>query len=191
MRVRVRQGSLLLGATAVCVLMGGCAAAHDDSLRLGEELGRARAEAAWQQARAAELESRISRLEQRAAATTTTSTRSAEERELSIRLERLIAFNERLLAERPEPPRSATTGPAAPSRTAAPDPLPATAAAAATPTSALVPDEEQQLRALVERMRGRPGSPRGGLTPQQEAALRVLLRPERTLDTESPWAGFY
>ena len=185
----VRKGSFLLSATAVCVLMGGCAAAHDDSLRLGEELGRARAEAAWQQARAAELESRISRLEQRAAATT--STRSAEERELSIRLERLIAFNERLLAERPEPPRSATTGPAGPSRTAAPDPLPATAAAAATPTSALVPDEEQQLRALVERMRGRPGSPRGGLTPQQEAALRVLLRPERTLDTESPWAGFY
>ena len=182
----VRKGSFLLSATAVCVLMGGCAAAHDDSLRLGEELGRARAEAAWQQARAAELEARISRLEQRAAGTT--STRSAEERELSSRLERLIAVNERLLAERASPPASAPSGLTGP---AAPLPSQVTAAAAATPTSARIPSQEQELRALVERMRGRPGSPRGGLTTEQEAALRVLLRPERTLDTESPWAGFY
>jgi hypothetical protein len=157
----------LLGTGALCALMAGCASQHDESLRLSEELGRARADAAWQQARAAALESRMTRLEQRASLSL--SDRPAEDRELLTRLDRLLTLNERLLAER------------------APAPAP-------TPASNNEPtlSPEQELRAVVERLRGHPGSPHGGLTREQEGALRVLTRPERVLDTENPWqAAFY
>lgn len=109
----------------------------------------------------------MSRLEQRAGAALID--RRAEDRELVNRLDRLMAMNERLLAEH------------------APAPVPA-----AEPTLSPTLSPEQELRALVERLRGHPGSPHGGLTREQEGALRVLMRPERTLDTENPWpAAFY
>ena len=163
MRRLFHAGSSLLGATAFCIALAGCASQHDDSLRLSEELGRARADAAWQRARAAALESRMSRLEQRAGVPV--SDRLAEEGELLNRLDRLLAMNERLLAAHTD---------------------------ARVPASAPTLSAEQELRAVVERLRGHPGSPRGGLTREQEGALRVLTRPERTLDTENPWpAAFY
>jgi len=169
MRYRVHQGLSAFGAAALCVALAGCASQHDESLRLSEELGRARADAAWQQARAADLEARMSRLEQRAGVALID--RRAEDRELINRLDRLIAMNERLLAE-PTP---------------APAPTPA-----AEPKLGPTLSPEQELRAVVERLRGHPGSPHGGLTREQEGALRVLMRPERTLDTENPWpAAFY
>ena len=145
----------------------GCAAQHDDALRLSEELGRARADAAAQQARAAALESRLSRIEQRQAM----SEPRADTRELLGRLDRLLELNQRLLAEHAGPPTGSTES--------------------AQPTAPALSDEEQ-LRALVERMRGRPGRPHGGLSREQEAALRLLIQPERKLDTDELMpASFY
>ena len=175
------RGRLLVGAAALGLGGAGCAAQQGDSLRVSEELGRARADAAWQQARAAELESRILRLEQQTNATV--SARAADERALARRLDRLLEMNERLLAERAATPVSAS-----------PPALPVTSppAVTASPTShaaagANLLSDEQELRALVLRLRGRADSPHGGLTREQEAALRVLTRPERTLDAENPW----
>ena len=167
------RGLLSIGAGALGLALAGCASQHDDSLRLSEELGRARADAAWQQARAAALESRMSRLESAAAVL---SAAQANDRELVSRIDRLLEQNARLLAEhRPTPARSEPS--------AAPSAPPSERAATLS--------EEDQLRALVERMRGRPGVPHGGLTREQEAALRVLTRPERKLDTEKLWPAFY
>ena len=184
-------GPLLVGLT-LCAGLSGCAAQHDESLRLSEELGRARVEAAWQQARAAELEARLSRLEQRASAPPAGS--SAAERDLMSRLDQLIAVNERVLAAHaalivpapaPAPASSASTG--AKAAVVAPP-----APAALTPTSAPALDQEQQLRALVEKLRGHPAGLHGVLTREQENALRVLTRPERQLDADNPWpSAFY
>ena len=177
----------LLGAAVLSVALGGCAVQHDDALRLSEELGRARADAAWQQTRAAALEARLARLEQRVD-TAAPRAPSTDERELLNRLDRLIAENNRLLAERAAPPVPSAS---AVSSTTAPPPLPA-AVASALPARAATPSVEAQLRALVEQLRGRPGSLHGGLTREQEDALRVLMRPERKLDAENPWpAAFY
>jgi hypothetical protein len=191
--MRFYQGWSLLGVAGLGAFVAGCAAQRDDSLRLSEELGRARADAAWQRAHAADLESRLSRLEQRAA--TGLTTRHAEERELSSRLDRLIEMNERLLEQRSAanlPASGAATLPASsaangiPARHALPPAALSIASSGAPPLS-----DEQQLRALVVRLRGRPGGPNGGLTREQEGALRVLTRPERKLDAENPWLGFY
>ena len=187
MRDWVRQGQSLLGVAALCSGMVGCAAHRDDSLRLSEELGRARAEAAWQEARAAQLEARMLRLEQRTV--TSQLARPAEDRELLTRLDRLLELNQRLLAEHaaPAPPVDS----AAQQGGKLPAPLPPAAASPAS-AEALTLSQEQELRALVVRMRGHRGSPHGGLTREQENALRVLTRPERTLDRENPWpTAFY
>ncbi|HYQ00294.1 MAG TPA: hypothetical protein VER96_16575 [Polyangiaceae bacterium] len=177
MRGAGHLGQLLLGAAALLGL-GGCAGQQAESLQLSEELGRARADAAWQRSRVAEFEERMSRLEQRAGVAQ--SMQRADERALLSRLERLIAINERLVAERAaaQPPAQSPASSDA-------------KAAQAVPTQSTA-DDEQALRALVERLRGHPGSPHGGLSREQEEALRVLTRPERVLDTENPWpATFY
>jgi len=182
MRGRFQGALSLLTATVLSAALGGCAVQHDDALRLSEELGRARADAAWQQARAAALEARLARLEQRVD-TAAPRAPSVDDRELLNRLDRLIAENNRLLAERAAPPIPSAS---AASSTTAPPPASALPARAGTPTP------EAQLRALVEQLRGRPGSLHGGLTREQEDALRVLMRPERKLDAENPWpAAFY
>ena len=165
---RFGTGQHFLGAALLGVGLSGCASQQGESLRLSEELGRARADAAWQQAHAAELEARVLRLEQRTAVTA--GVQRAEDRQLVSRLDRLLEMNARLLAQRSEasPP-----------------------AVHATPTRAAKLSDEQQLRALVERLRGHAGSPHGGLTREQENALRVLTRPERQLDAENPWPGAF
>ncbi|HEY0463442.1 MAG TPA: hypothetical protein VGC79_04495, partial [Polyangiaceae bacterium] len=186
MRGWFRDRQTLLGAAAFSALLIGCASQHDDSLRLSEELGRARADSAWQRVRAAELESRISQLEQRAG--TVLNAQRGEDRVLVNRLDRLLEMNERLLAARAAaaiPAGAAPSGPSAPA--AAPPAATKTAVSSAAPLS-----DEQALRALVQRLRGRPGRAHGGLTREQENALRVLTQPERELDTENPWpAAFY
>ena len=161
----------MLGAAALCFGLFGCAAEHDETAHLSDELARARADAVVQQARATELEARLSRLEQQNAAA-----RSTDEHKLLSRVDRLLDMNERLLAAREaQTPADAHAAP--------PAPAPPNGSA---PADAQAANEEQQLRALVERMRGRPGSLRGGLTLEQENALRVLLRSERKLDSENP-----
>lgn len=77
-----------LVAAVLGVALAGCASQHDDALRLSEELGRARADAATQQALAAALESRVSQLEQSSALAARE--RRTEERDLSRRLDRLM-----------------------------------------------------------------------------------------------------
>ena len=194
----LQDGRSLLGAAALCLGMAGCAAQHDDSLRLSEELGRARADAAWQLARAAELESRISRLE-KGAANAPLSAQRPEDRALLARLDHMIELNERLLAERAQAslpnagsaPKGTPAPTALPPSSSPPSTLPASASNA-VPSDAAMTNQEQALRALVERMRGHQGSPHGGLSREQENALRVLTRPERPLDTENPWLpAFY
>ena len=173
------RGLSFLAIVTLCLGAPGCAAQHDDALRLSEELGRSRVEAAWQQARAAELEVRLSRLEQRVSAPPVGP--SAAERELLGRLDQLIAVNERLLAE-----HAAPAGPTAPEASA--PAVASSAPASLTPTVEPASEHEQQLRALVQRFRGHPGR----LTREQENALHVLTRPERQLDADNPWpAAFY
>ncbi len=183
-----QPGWSLFVATVLCAGLPACAAQSGDSLRLSEELGRARADAAWQQARAAELESRMLRLEQRAGPAL--SAERAEERELMNHLVRLIETNERLLAERAAPPIPAAVSAANGTKGSVAAGAPSASRTSAS--GATVQSEEQELRTLVERLRGHPGSAHGGLTREQEGALRVLTRPERKLDAENPWpAAFY
>lgn len=171
MRGSFDAGRTWLGTMVLGGLLSGCAAQHDEALRLSEELGRARADAAAQQARAAALESRMSRLE---GAALFANGRQPENRELLNRLDRLVALNEKLLVERATPPSAAVSP--------SPAPSPAPTAEVASTLS-----DEEQLRALVVRMRGRAGRPHDGLTRDQEAALRLLTQPERKLDTEAFW----
>ena len=171
------KGQTLFGAALLCVGLFGCAAQHDDIAGLSAELARARTVAAAQQAHAAELEARLTRLEQQSA-----SGRSAEEGKLSTQIDRLLDVNERLLLARNTPAPIDAQPPAAAAPRA---PLPTSPKNSAALDTAQA-NEEQQLRALVERMRGRAGSLRGGLTVEQENALRVLLRSERKLDSENP-----
>ncbi len=48
-------------------------------------------------------------------------------------------------------------------------------------------DPKAQLRYWAERLRNGDSGFRGGLTPEQNAALNVLLRRERALDPHNPW----
>lgn len=50
-------------------------------------------------------------------------------------------------------------------------------------------DPRVQLRYWAERLRAGDSGFRGGLTPEQNAALNVLLRRERELDPRNPWRG--
>jgi hypothetical protein len=182
-----------LGVTALTIALSGCVAQHDDTLRLHEELGRARGEAVWQQAHAAQLEaraalleSRLSRLEERS---DTGATRPVEDSRLLGRLERILELNERLLAELAAP-SAVGVAPASDAKAASRAPATKTAAVAgAAASDALTLSQQQLLQVLIESILARPGSgARGGLTRDQENALRLLMRPERKLDTENPWS---
>jgi hypothetical protein len=48
-------------------------------------------------------------------------------------------------------------------------------------------DPKAQLRYWAERLRDGENGFRGGLSPEQNAALNVLLRRERALDPKNPW----
>jgi hypothetical protein len=48
-------------------------------------------------------------------------------------------------------------------------------------------DPKAQLRYWAERLRDGDNGFRGGLSPEQNAALNVLLRRERALDPRNPW----
>jgi hypothetical protein len=164
-RTRLCRGWLECVAAGLWLSVSACAGQHDQELRLAEELGRARAEATWHAARAAQLESRLSRLEQRIAESPPN--RTADDAELEKRLDRLIALNARTALEPPSPP--------------------ATAGAQATCASDTQSPPEAQIRVLVERLRGRPDRLKGPLTRDQNETLRKLLKPERQLDRDNPW----
>lgn len=178
----------LLGAVTLSFAVSGCAAQHDDTLRLTEELGRARGLAEWErahaaeaEARAARLEARVARLEQRA---TESRTAGDEESRLVRRLDRLLEVTELLVDERAGSVASAAEA-QAPSRPGGADPK-AAAVGSATAKDPSTSTQAQQLRALVEVLLASPGNSQG-LTRDQEHAVRSLLRWERKLDTRNPW----
>jgi hypothetical protein len=179
-----------LGAAVLSVAASGCIAQPEDTLRVHEELGRARAEAAWQQAHAAQLQAQAAALESRLSRLERTSdgdaNRNNEASQLLSRLDRLLDMNERLLAERAVAPAPGDPAPAGVKAPLAP-------AVVATKTAALddalTPSQEQRLRALVASVLAQSGNAHGGLTREQENALRLLMRAERKLDTQNPWPG--
>jgi hypothetical protein len=150
-------------AALLWLSVSGCAGQRDQELRLAEELGRARADAAWHAARATQLEARLSRLELRTVESPPS--RTTDDAELVKRLDRLIALNAR----------------------PAPEAGPLAAAPQATCVSDAQSPTEAQIRTLVERLRGRPGRFNGPLTRDQNETLRKLLKPERQLDADNPW----
>jgi hypothetical protein len=182
MRHALYKSLWLLAAGGLGLSASACVGQRDQELRLSEELGRARANAAWQEARVAELDARLSRLEHPLASP------PADAHLLQPRLDRLIAQNERLLAERPTACVAAPAAPATPHGAGA-----STSRTSSTSTSATADTGdtqstlEEQLRTLVERLRGHRDRFRGPLTREQNEALRVLLKPERQLDSENPW----
>jgi hypothetical protein len=161
----------LLAAGGLELSVSACVGQPDQGGRLSEELSRARANAAWQGARVAELESRLSQLERRLGSP------PAEPRLLQNRLDRLIAQNERLLTERPAACPAASASPSTPN----------TWSASPSPTANTPSTLEEQLRPLVERLRGPHDRFKGPLTHEQNEALRILLKPERRLDLKNPW----
>ncbi len=183
----------LVGSAGLLAIVSGCASAqHDDALRLSEELGRARAELAWERAHAAEaearstlLESRVDRLEK--AEKVTGATPPVDQRFLD-RLDRMLQVAEKLAEQRAS---DALTG--VPSTTAAPVP-----AKALRPVSATEPEadygasdlasatRDPELLLLAKKLLARAGGA-GGISADEERALRLLLRSERRLDTDNPW----
>lgn len=165
--------------------LSACAGQHDSELRLSEQLGEARAEAAFQRAQASGLARRLARVEERVAASSAVPAQT--NRALLERLDRLLAQNQRLIAAQ----AAAAEEPAAAASTAkgAAPAQPAATSAVAKPDTGLERSQEAQLRALVEGWRGRPGRLNGPLTREQNQALRVLTKPERKLDSEALWPG--
>ena len=155
-----QRGWARFAAIALTGLLGGCAhGAADAPLLL--ELERSRTQAAEERVRVAELELRLTRLEQRPRSDTN-SWRVAD------KLDRLISLQRQLL-ERVEQaqdkdgsgsPRGSSDG----------------------------EDEsfEEQLGRLLERLRSEPPPWRGGLSREKREALRVLMRQDRALDTQNP-----
>jgi hypothetical protein len=176
--------------------MTGCAAHHDDTLRLHEELGHARGQAEWERARAAEaerraslVEARMSRLEQtwREASIT----RSIEESRLVDRVEHLVDVTEQLMDERAAEVMTsfpATASSAAPASAALAPHEGSTFDRAVARGVALTPAQHEQMRELAEILLAPSGSARV-LTRDQERAIRLLLRSDRKLDTRNPWLG--
>lgn len=120
------------------------------------ELERSRTQAAEERARVAELEARLMRLEQRPRSDTN-SWRVAD------KLDRLIALQRQML-ERLEHERD-----------------PGTLRGADDDQEGF----EDQLARLLQRLRSEP-PPWHGFSREKREALRVLMRQDRTLDTDNP-----
>jgi hypothetical protein len=137
-------------------------------------LDHANERSAEDKARIATLEARLARLEESADVSATP--RPSVDQRILERMDRLIDFSQRvLLSERFLPPQLE----AAPTRESAP--------AQATRCGDAADDPREELRRLVERMYGGSSGFRGGLSVEQSEALKLLLRPERSLDTHNPW----
>ena len=165
-------GQLLTGAASL-LICSACANQRDNDLRMLDELAQARAEAKAADAHAAALEARLLRLER--SAPLRASSAAPVNRAVLDRLDYLIRINEGRLSE-------------AQNDAFLPEESPGARTADADGSRLSASTAEQELRGLVERLRGRRDRFHGPLTREQEKALRVLLHPERQLDVESPWA---
>jgi hypothetical protein len=153
------SGTATLIASSLVWLLTGCAHGSAEAPLL-LELERTRTQAAEERARVAELETRLTHLEQRPR-TDGNSWRVAD------KLDRLISLQRRLLERAEQPDRDA-------------------AGAACGPGLDDTASFEDQLSHLLERLRSEPPPWRGGLSREKREALRVLMRQDRTLDTQNP-----
>jgi hypothetical protein len=134
-------------------------------------LAQANERNAEDKARIAALEARLARMDQVNGAPPASA--DATDQRLLERMDRLIDLNQRvLLAEHFRQPI---------------DPALADGAAQGTNGCGDSADPREELRRLVERMYGGSSGFRGGLSVEQSEALKVLLRPERSLDAHNPW----
>jgi hypothetical protein len=164
------QRNLALWCLLAVALPLGCArAARDDELMA--EVQSLRAESAAERARVASLEQKLSDLEQQRSD-------AARQNEVLRKLERLVELNEQLL-KRGQPAVPATAE--APAADATSSPLPSDA-------SFSTRAEGDQLNETLERLRSMPLSDHGPMSLERRQALKVLLRRERPLDTQNPWA---
>jgi hypothetical protein len=175
----VRQGSIVLG----CVFIGFVASAGPGIVASAAEPERWVASAIGAgagdaQRRVAELEQRLKELEaERGGADPSRSTAlpaASELGSLTARNQELMARNRALSVENRTLTQSHLFEP----------PAAAPVACAPAPDGA---DPKAQLRYWAERLRNGDSGFRGGLTPEQNAALNVLLRRERSLDPHNPW----
>lgn len=177
MRVGTFGGSWALPLLALFSLSG-CVGQHDSELRWSEQLGEARAEAALQRARALELSEHLARLAERVSASS--SLQAHTNRALMERLDQLVLQNQRLIAAQSARDAAQATATAGAVEPAEPE---------ASLSEAREASPESELRALVERWRAQAGWHEKPLTREQNQALRVLLKPERKLDSEVLWPG--
>jgi hypothetical protein len=160
---RFRSRLTTIGIAALTSSAFGCATHAADNRRLVDELGRAERSASDHQRRIAELEWRLRELEGQ---------RDAESRrQLGAVLDRLDALLEqnRQLVE---------------ASVAATDDGSRSCTADGPSDGA---DAKVHLRFWAERLRSSSHGFRGGLTPEQNSALNLLLKRERLLDPRNPW----
>lgn len=161
-------------------LAGSGCAAHGSGQAVSA-LEPAQLERRAEQARVARLEARLTEFERAQARRDQAEIINAQ-RQVIERLDRLIALNEKVL-EQERPDSQATEA------------EPAQAAPAQVEATPRAPFEtglsfKEKLKALMDELRDDPSPWRGGLSPEQNQALRVLLRPERSLDANNPWRSF-
>ena len=155
---------------------------------LEQELRTARAEAALEQRRVYELETRLAHLEVRAQQAPAAPAPGAGRGDPAIQrqLDVLIALNQELLREAQANREPASVSPASVS--------PASAAPASIVPAAVAPEcntgltTEQKILELVLALKGERSPWRvDGLSYEESQAMRILLRSERPLDHENPW----
>jgi hypothetical protein len=160
--VAPRPRSAVFAASLLAALSQvGCASPHASSA----------VEAENPAARVAELEDRIRDLERREASANACRSGALKPEERRV-LAELVATNQRLLSELSQEGPISTQDSVASFPTSAP------------PAPESVPTRER-LEQLLEEFRGEPLD-QSGLSRERREALRVLLRRERTLDT-NPW----
>jgi hypothetical protein len=129
----------------------------------------------------ARLEARLAELE-RAQARRDRTEMANEQHEVIARLDRLIALNEQVLEREQSLSRALVPGV---SKGSAEEREPITRTSLMSGLSF-----KEKLKALMLELRDDPSPWRGGLSPEQNQALRLLLRPERPLDSTNRWRAF-
>jgi hypothetical protein len=166
MTIKFRPGLTIVGIAALIASAFGCATHSAENRRLVDELGRAERSASDNQRRIAELEWRLRELEAQ---------QDAEPRRGARHLGAVLERLDALLEQNQELMRAAAASRAEDAASCAAE-LPSDAA-----------DPKEHLRFWAERLRSSSNGFRGGLTPEQNSALNVLLRRERLLDPLNPW----
>jgi hypothetical protein len=169
--------ALKLGVVGLCAASAvGCATYSAENQRLLVSLEQSRQAALEQQLRLVELERRFARLE--GAPLGQSARRSSSELTPAIeKLDELLLQNQQLLMQMAG--RGSLEGPAIDGSAGDGFTLPVSCADGSDP--------RDQLRYWAARVRADHTVFRGGLSPEQNHALNLLLRRERLLDPHNPW----